>query len=211
LKRLMILILTLLLALAVAVPASANQPTDELTALAAFAPADTVAFGVARIDDGYIETLEGVVNSRLEAVAAVLPEGTLPPSVDIDAASPGFAEFRAFGGDHVALFLPSTEAVVQGEDNPFVGLVPIEDFDAAIAYFDDLYEFDLDFGDIVKVEQEDGSVLYEAAVSFVQSTLVTEEFAITGMIDSVVMPGDDIAIPRGYRRFPECSCRPAGS
>ena len=190
-KRLMLLILTLLLGLAVAVPASANQPTDELTALAAFAPADTVAFGVARIDNGYIETLEGVINSRLEAVAATLPEGTVPPAITADDIAP-VAEFRAFAGDYIAFFVPSAQAVVQGDDNPFVGLTTVEDFDAAIAYFDDLYEFDMEFGDIEKVEQEDGSVLYEATVSFLDSTLVTTDLAITGSIASVVMPGDDM-------------------
>lgn len=192
-KRLTLLLLVLVMSMAMALPASANQPTDELTALAEFAPAESVFFGVARIDDGYAATLEEVINSRLEVVAATLPEGTVPPSVSADDFAP-VAEFRAFAGDYAAVFFPSAQAIFEGSsDSVFAAVVPVEDFDAAVAYFDDLNEFDIEFGDVEKIEQEDGSVLYQSNVSFIDSTLVTPEFAITGDIESVILPGMDAA------------------
>lgn len=67
--------------------AQAQQPVDDLTTLARYAPADTPFFATIRTDDGYIETLNGLLNQVNGNLGNQLPEGvqipTVPELIDI--------------------------------------------------------------------------------------------------------------------------------
>jgi hypothetical protein len=79
LKKLILVLIVAVLALSAVVTPALAVPTAELNALAEYYPADTVVFASGRIDDGYVETLDGLI----QRIAAAIPDsGTAPTIAD---------------------------------------------------------------------------------------------------------------------------------
>lgn len=191
-KRLLILFLALLL-LAV-IPASAQE--DEMMtgplALAEYAPAEAVVFASVNTSDDFIETANGLIAEYAGRIAEATGEPVDEVDVrDLFTDGDDADDFSAWLGESAAVIVPSVNVLLNDPNTALVGLLEVDDFEAALDYYADLYAFNVEQGDYVVIEQEDGSVLYEAQVSFISSVLITEEVAVFGTIDDVLLPGAD--------------------
>lgn len=121
-----------------ALPASAAAPIDDLTALAGYFPADSLAFFAIRTDESYIETLDGV----FEKISAALPAAGIPPvpvssKLDQMAVSLGGGNFesvfRPWLGDTIA-----AGTVWRGESSPRGAIAfSVSDHDVAETFIDE--------------------------------------------------------------------------
>jgi hypothetical protein len=68
LKKLILVLIVAVLALSAVATSALAVPTAELNALAEYYPADTVVFASGRIDDGYVETLDGLIREITDAI-----------------------------------------------------------------------------------------------------------------------------------------------
>ncbi len=146
---------------ALAAPAMAVPP-DDLVQLAAWFPEETPLFAAVRTDDGFIETLDGVVGT----LSAALPPGTLPVSslsAALDMASSSFAPegtfqsvFRTWLGSTAAVGILDAESIFRGSGTPAILFaIAITDRDNAIAYLDSV-------GALFRYapEERDGAIIY---------------------------------------------------
>lgn len=135
-RRLWLICLLLLLALGLVAGPAVAAPVSDLTALAASFPESTVFFAAMRTDDGFIETLDGVVGQVRELLpSAMLPPLRLNSLLDQAVGELGLGSFR----EAVRPWLGSTAALgVSGET--FAGMpgfllaVSITDQTAAAAF-----------------------------------------------------------------------------
>jgi len=175
-------------------PASAQD--DETTtgplALAEYVPAEAVVFASVSTSDDFIET----ANNLIAEYAGRIAEATGEPLDAVDVrelfTDGGDAEaLSAWLGESAAVIAPSVSILLNDPNDALIGLLQVADFEAALDYYDSLYAADVESGDYVVIEQEDGSVLYEAQLSFLSDLLITEEVAVFGAADDVLLPGAD--------------------
>lgn len=76
-KKLILVLVVAVLALSAVVTPALAVPTAELNALAEYFPADTVLFASLRTDDGYIETLDGLI----QRITSAIPDAGVAPSI----------------------------------------------------------------------------------------------------------------------------------
>ncbi|MBL8157319.1 MAG: DUF3352 domain-containing protein, partial [Anaerolineae bacterium] len=76
-KKLILVLIVAVLALSAVVTPALAVPTAELNALAEYYPADTVFFASGRIDDGYVETLDGLI----QRITSAIPDSGVAPSI----------------------------------------------------------------------------------------------------------------------------------
>ncbi len=193
-KKLIAICLVLLLA----VTTVSATPVDKLTRLADYAPAGSAGFGVIRTDAGYVETVDGLLNSVLSKFP---PDAGIPP---INAttlleemaagASDGAMDYATlFGpwlGDSVALILPSTELLLENEFSTAV-VFDSTDQDAAVEFVDMVLSDEMERRDYEKIKQDDGSIRYEPTVNGLYPYLVTDDVIAYGLVDLLVYPDDD--------------------
>jgi hypothetical protein len=146
-KRVFVLFVTLLALLGAAVVPAAAVPTEDLAALAAHMPGNSLMYAAIRTDDAYIETLDGLIAKLVEAI----PNGEMPTTIReaLDDAASSFGGtfnevFRPWFGDTAAISIRSYEFLMDNDpDNDirsFTAAVAITDPAGATAYFDDLVE-----------------------------------------------------------------------
>lgn len=205
-KRLTLLLSALILTLAafgglaMAAPAAQGEgvPTDDLTALAVYAPEDTALFATIRTDDAYVDILEGLLNG----VAANLEiPGSEPldlrEAIGEETGTP-YEMLRLLLGDSVAAYIPSFEALLLGgmNDFPAILVADITSQPVAVGVVEDMLADAIEFGDYQVIEREDGSVLFEADFSADGSFLITEDALFFGAfgadLSEIVLPGDDM-------------------
>ncbi len=203
-KKLMIIILALLLVLPLMTMAA--TPIDELTELADYAPADAWFFAVIRTDDGYIESLDGVLGNIL----AKFPEDMVPPGISfvqiLDEPVRGFTDkfndtfvdaIRPWLGDRAAVIVPGVEAL-DAPSSPLTYVIQVTDRDAAAAFLDSvLVAEDGGFSYYEVAETEDGALLYTSEYSIDPHVLLMDDVLLIGDlsrgIGALVMPGEDAA------------------
>lgn len=103
--------------------AAQATPLDELTALAAYFPADTLGFATARTDDAYIDQLQAL----LDGVIAQIPDAepvTLRSLLNEAVGGDFELRVRTWLGDSVALGLISLDAADYVSPDPMVEIVP---------------------------------------------------------------------------------------
>lgn len=199
-KFVLVLALTVLaltaFTLPVSQPAAAASP-DDLTALAAFAPADAFSFIAIRTDQGYIDALDGLID-RVNAAT-----GTQIDSLDdlinlLVLSLPNFdgdfdENVRPWLGDTAAAWLPETLSLLFGGDmNAGVIALSVTDAAAAEAFLDTLLANAPEGEELAKSSTDDGT-LYAATEPGEGSLLLTETaLFITADFDDVVLPGDDV-------------------
>lgn len=76
-KKLILVLVVAVLALSAVVTPTLAVPTAELNALAEYYPADTVFFASGRTDDGYVETLDGLI----QRITSAIPDSGVVPSI----------------------------------------------------------------------------------------------------------------------------------
>ncbi|MCS7072080.1 MAG: DUF3352 domain-containing protein, partial [Anaerolinea sp.] len=150
-RKLVGLFLIVLVLAALTAPAAAIPVTD-LTALARYFDPETQIFGSIRTDDGYIETLEGV----LARVLALVPEDRRTPTSlraaldDLFANFPGANTFdeavRPWLGDTAAIGVKHLNNLFDADprndnDIPFMVALASRDRAAAIEFFSRLYPY----------------------------------------------------------------------
>jgi hypothetical protein len=160
-RKISALSLTLLLLFGALTAPAAAVPPDDLTQLAVWFPEETPLFIAVRTDDGFIETLDGVVG----VLNRTLPPGTLPFSslnAALDMASAPFAPqgtfqsvFRSWLGDTAAIGILSAPDLNSSDSPPVLAAIAITDRDGAIAYLDRV-------GSLRRYarEERDGAIIY---------------------------------------------------
>jgi len=171
-ERLFGLILIAALALlAVAVPTAGAQAValGDLTALAAHAPEGTSIFAAVRIDEGYIDTLDGLIAELGARLPELIPPGTsLRPALDTLARDTFFetdlAGLRPWLGDTAALIVTNIQPLIFGGGNApvYIGL-GVRDQAAAQAALDAALAEDIAAFRIERVTLETGGVLYQTS------------------------------------------------
>lgn len=179
------LFLICLLALGAFAGMAQAAPVADLTALARYYPDDTVLFAAVRTDDGFIETLDGVIGQMRD----LLPPGTIPPfrlNMLLDQAvselgQDSFQEvFRPWLGNTAAFGVTSFEG-----DGGFALALEINDREAAAAFVDRLLadsEYD--------TSEQDGFTIYfipdgEGLIA------INDEAAIITLQSAARSQGDD--------------------
>lgn len=147
-------------------------PVAEFVQLADYYPNDTTVFVGIRTDDGYVETLDAV----LERANAYLP-GLLPPGVSVDALLDAFA-FDTFGadfeatlgnwlGDRAAIGFTLTEDVlVNGAVPPALLAAAITDREAATNFIQSFIEDEFSFVEYEIIEEDDYTAFISPLDSF---------------------------------------------
>ena len=176
-------------------------PADALSTLAAFFPADTPFFAAARIDDGHIETLNGLLN----ALAAHLPAGTLLPDSlwnNLDAAvqlhfpegsftdtvSPWLGDFGAVG---ITTFAPLVDDDLDNDSElPSAVIAQITDRAGAEAFFEPIMAPNVEAG-YFELRKTADFTLYESPDPAIPLQLmITDDLLILALagLDPVVTP-----------------------
>ncbi|MDX1994187.1 MAG: DUF3352 domain-containing protein [bacterium] len=194
LTLLLLLLLALPLTLALTSPAQAT-PLDELSAPSARFPADTLAFGVIRTDDAYLDQLD----TLLDAVGNRLP-GLIPPGIStrtlfsLLSGADFDTTIRAWLGDFIAVGLPAdaiTADTVSIPTFPALLVIDITDRDAAEAFIDEMRMVPTD----TRTESDD----YVLIVSDQgEALLIADDVLIFGASEAAVtaayeMPEDSLA------------------
>ena len=211
-KRLFVLAL-LVLMLATTVNAT---PIDDLNDLAQYYPEDTIAYGVFRLDDGYRDTLQSVINlvgenfARDEFVPAVFELPPLPIILD-QVLLGGLSEFldldfNAWTGDSIALGLLSpleAEAVLitlaLSDTDAFLADIADTSPDLAeveITQVDDVTQVTLTFsGDNLEIVVADDTLFLAENVELALAAATADG---AGLLDNAMfndtmtqMPGDE--------------------
>lgn len=163
-KKLMVLFAALLVLGAAVVPAAA-VPTADLTALADVFPAETSIFFALRTDDGYIDTLDGV----LGRVNSVLPFPMIPALRGLlDDASGALGGdfntvFRSWLGDTAAIGVDIRYVLDADPENDYLAaLLAIETTDSAAAesFWTMVMSEQGSIEEMYTVEQRDGMTIY---------------------------------------------------
>ena len=145
-------------------PALAVSPT-ELNTLARYFPTDTPMFVSARIDDGYIETLDGLLGRFVNAFPDNFPPISLTDVLDefVQDADLGesFAEdVRPWLGDTASLgLIDMSTAAMNDEDPPVLIAIGITDRDAVVGM---LSEMGADSDDVEVVTEADYTLFQPA-------------------------------------------------
>ena len=157
-RKLSVLLITGLLMMLTAFPAAA-VPAQDLGALAAYLPEDTVAYVALRSDEAFFDELDGV----LQTAIAKLPPGMLPPItvgdlLDQLGANTGGDDWEStFGswlGDSFALAYVDPEQLLEMDSNGLRGVFEVKDAQAAAQFLKSI-EFDL-----VTEPYQDGALIY---------------------------------------------------
>ncbi len=135
----LVVFLAVVLALTLSVSASELSAVEDLTALARYAPEDSVLFAATRIDDEFINTVQASQNRMNELLSQLMPFSGDTEQLDIrdildQAAMQGFGgnfaeAVRPWLGDHMAMAI---DAVGTGEPGVVIA-VEITDKAAALA------------------------------------------------------------------------------
>jgi hypothetical protein len=156
-----------------AVPALAT-PVADLTALAEQFPDTTVIFAVVRTDDGYIETLDGVIGRARD----LLPSGTIPPvrlstlldQAFMEMANADFREgVRPWLGDTAAFGLTSLDMTTAAP--PIMLALAVKDRAGAEAFLDSAYARALENDWAEKVD-ENGLTIYRETGDYASEMLI---------------------------------------
>lgn len=183
-------------------PVEQGQNMDELTALAAYAPAESAIFAAIRTDEGYFDTLDALV--------ANISAGLDPELVDflgvqdfrtffdeMVLADVNFAEdVRPWLGNTAGFYVPGLDSLLfGGGDLPFVLALGVNDQGGADAFVTDMLAVDLASGDMTRTTDEDGIIYYEPALRFMPGAVITEDALIFGLLgrnfSDVILPGAD--------------------
>jgi hypothetical protein len=144
----MLLVLALALNFVAVLGTATPTRAAEVPDLASYAPTDTVVFVTSRIDDDFIDVLDGL---RAKVVNA-LPPGAAPGLISLRSlltmglSSAGLdyeTDIRSWLGDNMAFFVANPELLVQRggsspEDASAAFVVDITDREAAVKFVDDL-------------------------------------------------------------------------
>ncbi|MDX1994185.1 MAG: DUF3352 domain-containing protein [bacterium] len=192
-RKFMLLVLLVALLGMVGVGRAAALPVDELTTLAAYAPAETQLFAVIRTDEAYLDTLDALLARLSAALPGAIPEDATVRDVFTDDTIDSFEEdVRPWLGDTVAAAFP----LGLGTFEPLYFL-SVTDRDAADAFL----EAELSDGEAIveRTEQEDGTVRFDVRFGSnppFTSALLTDDVALIGepeALETVILPGDDVA------------------
>lgn len=185
-KLLCVLFAAAVLLGALAAPAAA-RPAADLAALARFYPAQAPMFGVIRVDDGYIETLDGLI---ARVLAKFPPEAasrdfTLRAALDQLAVLAGVRDFRSgvrpWLGNRLAFGVLNAESLDAAEPDVVIA-ADVRDRAAAEAFWEGLLERnDATFTEI----REGGYTLYAMDAGDLDQggLLITDEVMLLGLGD----------------------------
>ncbi len=178
---LMLTLLTLMITPAAATPA--RIPIADLTALAAVMPGDSIFFGAFRIDDRYVDALDGALDRIEAALPGMIPPTGLRDQLDELSKPLGGSFEQVFGawlGDTAAFSLNNFEMEMMQYGNLEESLtvaIAIDDQAAAEAFFDGQVET----GAMQAIKSEaDGVIRYDASNDSPISLTISADTLILG-------------------------------
>lgn len=197
-KKLLLITLVLMLAL---VGITNAQSADDLAALAEYAPEDALFFAAIRTDAGFVENLDGLLNSLNERAGGVLPEGVNAQAL-LDLVVGGltgglsFSEnVRPWLGDSAALVVPTVDALNTAA-GPLVLVAEVTDFETAQTFLGNVTSAEVGVLSAYEGEvQTDGSVVYTSEFSSDPTIILTESVVYYGDVEAalpaMLLPGAD--------------------
>jgi hypothetical protein len=201
-RKLTLTLLTVLVLLAgvLAPVASAQEiPVDDLTALAAYVPANTSVFAAVRTDQAYFETLDALLRDIAEAVGEQVPPGGFLGELNraIIRGSGGALTYESaveswLGNTAAIAVITDNVMAMSGTSTPAVALVEVTDRDSAEQFLD-LMLAELIAADLYSKDSADDTVLYRSEVSTSYTFLLTDNVlyignpaAFTGELGSLI-------------------------
>lgn len=184
-KKLMLMFMSSLFGLTLVIGGTAfAAPTAELTALAAYVPANVTLFAAVRTDHAFFEELDalaaqigGKMGSPVDAddgIVGGLNDATIFSS---NGALDYETGVRSWLGDSAAMVFPHAAALFRGGDSPLLLVVSVTDRPAAQTFVEAIFADALASGEVV-VEEADGATLYIASNRGDESYGVTDNLMV---------------------------------
>ena len=192
-----VLVLALLLVFGAAVIPAAAVPTADLTALSSVFPANTAIFAAIRTDDGYIETLDGVIARINQVLPASDQIDSLRDTFEMGAGMMGGSfdsVFRSWLGDTAALGVDISYLIDEDDDNDYLAAtlaIAVTDSAAAVEFARGLLSSQGDFDAQYTVEVSDDVTFFrpttsEPRLDGVIPFMFTENYVVMGNLTPVM-------------------------
>ena len=198
--RMLVIVMILMLSVTLMIGTTSATSAQELTDLAQFAPEDTPLFAAVRTDDGFIDSLDSLLELLGETGAEMgdAEDGGIRALLDMalsemGAFEGGFDEnVRSWLGDTAVAFMPSFD-LMMGELDAYI-VFDVTDEASAIAFVETLLANDLEDEFYEMVEEE-------GVVAFTPTTFSGMGYAIaydalvismSGSFDSLIAPDADM-------------------
>ncbi len=193
-----VLVLALLLVLGAAVIPAAAVPTADLTALASVFPANTPIFAALRTDDGYIETLDGVIARINRALPASGQIDSLRSTFEMGARMMGGSfdsVIRSWLGDTAALGVDISYLIDDDERNDYLAAtlaIAVTDSAAAAEFVRGLLSSQMDFDREYNIERFDGVTIFNPThdgprLDGMIEFMFTQDYVVMGNVKPLVM------------------------
>lgn len=196
-KRVVLVLALLLLVFGAVVIPAAAVPTADLTALSSVFPANTAIFAAIRTDDGYIETLDGVIARINQVLPASDQIDSLRETFEMGAGMMGGSfdsVFRSWLGDTAALGVDISLLIDEDDDNDYLAAtlaIAVTDSAAAVEFARGLLSSQGNFDARYTVEVSDGVTFFRPTtdgprLDGVIPFMFTENYVVMGNLAPVM-------------------------